>query len=57
MSSKEELVGVFRRTAPTYEQVGPRPSAYFGRRLVDLADLGPTDEVLDRKHSISSPGR
>lgn len=47
MSRKEEIVGVFRRAAPTYEQVGPRPFAHFGRRLVELADLGPTHEVLD----------
>jgi O-methyltransferase / aklanonic acid methyltransferase len=47
MSRKQEVVGVFGRAAPTYDQVGPRPFAHFGRRLVELAELRPTDEVLD----------
>ena len=41
------MVGVFGRAAPSYEQVGPKPFAHFGRRLVELAELRPTDGVLD----------
>ncbi len=38
---KEGVVGVFGRAAPTYDSVGPRFFAHFGRRLVEIADLPP----------------
>ncbi|HEU0304003.1 MAG TPA: methyltransferase domain-containing protein [Gaiellaceae bacterium] len=47
MSRKDEVVGVFGRAAATYDQVGPRPFSHFGRRLVELAGLRPSDKVLD----------
>jgi len=47
MSRKESVAAVFGRAAPTYDRAGPRPFAHFGRRLVELAELDPADEVLD----------
>lgn len=47
MSQKERIAGVFGRAAEAYDQVGPRPFAHVGRRLVELAEIGPNDDVLD----------
>jgi ubiquinone/menaquinone biosynthesis C-methylase UbiE len=45
--SKAWLAGVFDRAAPTYDRVGDNYHDYFGQRLVDLADIGEGDTVLD----------
>jgi ubiquinone/menaquinone biosynthesis C-methylase UbiE len=39
--------GVFSRAASTYDQVGPRFFAHYGRRLVELAQVSQGSEVLD----------
>jgi len=44
---RNDVVGLFARVAPSYDSVGPRHFAYFARRLVDSADVGPGDRVLD----------
>lgn len=44
---KEEIVGVFSRAAATYDRIGPRFFAHFGRRLVERAQIGPGAIVLD----------
>ena len=44
---KEGVVGVFGRAAPTYDSVGPRFFAHFGRRLVEIVDLPVGARVLD----------
>ena len=44
---KEEVVGVFSRAAATYDRVGPRFFAHFGRRLVERAHIAPGATVLD----------
>jgi O-methyltransferase / aklanonic acid methyltransferase len=44
---KEMGAGAFSRSAPTYDQVGPRFFAHFGRRLVELADIPAGAAVLD----------
>jgi ubiquinone/menaquinone biosynthesis C-methylase UbiE len=46
-TSKEAVVGVFSRAAPTYNAVGPRHFTYFARRLVEYVDVRPGDRVLD----------
>lgn len=38
---------VFDRTAPTYDQLGPRFFSYFGRNLVQAANIKPGCSVLD----------
>ena len=47
MARNDRVAGVFGRAAPTYDRVGPRPFAHVGRRLVELAEVGPEDTVLD----------
>jgi len=44
---KQKIAGVFSRSAPTYDQVGPSFFTYFGRRLVELAQIPPGGRVLD----------
>ena len=44
---KEEIVGVFSRAAATYDRIGPRFFAHFGRRLVERAHIAPEATVLD----------
>ena len=44
---KEEIAGVFSRAAATYDRVGPRFFAHFGRRLVERAHIAPGATVLD----------
>jgi ubiquinone/menaquinone biosynthesis C-methylase UbiE len=44
---KQGVAGVFNRSAPTYDQVGPRFFAYFGKRLVEAADIPAGATVLD----------
>jgi ubiquinone/menaquinone biosynthesis C-methylase UbiE len=45
--AKVWLAGVFDRAAPSYDQPAGGYHRYFGERLVDLADVGPGDSVLD----------
>jgi O-methyltransferase / aklanonic acid methyltransferase len=47
VARKELIAGVFDRTAPTYDRVGPRFFSHFGSRLVDVAALQVGDRVLD----------
>ncbi len=44
---KEEIVGVFNRAASTYDRIGPRFFAHFGRRLVERAHIPAGATVLD----------
>jgi ubiquinone/menaquinone biosynthesis C-methylase UbiE/protein-S-isoprenylcysteine O-methyltransferase Ste14 len=44
---KRAVAGLFDRAAPMYDRVGPRFFAYFGRRLVEEAGVGPGAAVLD----------
>jgi len=44
---KEEIAGVFSRAAATYDRIGPRFFAHFGRRLVERAHIPPGATVLD----------
>jgi len=44
---RDGIVGMFDRTAATYDRIGPRMFSLFGERLVDLARLAPGDQVLD----------
>lgn len=44
---KQWLAGVFDRAAPTYDRVGDAYHDYFGRRLVEIAGIGPGARVLD----------
>ncbi len=44
---QEEIVSVFSRAAATYDRIGPRFFAHFGRRLVERAHLTPGADVLD----------
>lgn len=44
---EEEVVGVFSRAAATYDRIGPRYFAHFGRRLVERAHIAPGATVLD----------
>jgi O-methyltransferase/aklanonic acid methyltransferase len=45
--SGERVAEVFGRAAPTFDQVGPRFFAHFGRRLAELAELPAEAAVLD----------
>lgn len=44
---KEQIVGVFSRAASTYDRIGPRFFAHFGRRLVEREHIAPGATVLD----------
>ena len=44
---KRDTAGVFSRSADTYDSVGPRFFAHFGRRLVEHAQLSRGARVLD----------
>jgi ubiquinone/menaquinone biosynthesis C-methylase UbiE len=44
---KQGIAGVFSRSAPTYDHVGPQFFSHFGRRLVELTELLPGWRVLD----------
>lgn len=41
------VIGTFDRAAQNFGQRGPRHFDYFGRRLVELADIAPGAKVLD----------
>ena len=44
---KHEIIGIFNRSAATYDRIGPRFFAHFGRRLVEHAHITPGATVLD----------
>lgn len=44
---KQGVAGLFGRAAPTYDRVGPRFFSYFGRRLVEFAEIPSGARVLD----------
>lgn len=44
---KQGIAGVFSRASTTYDQVGPRFFAHFGRRLVEVAQIPAGARVLD----------
>ena len=44
---KQSMADVFSRASQIYGQVGPRIFDYFGRRLVELAEVQPGTKVLD----------
>src|SRR5260370_42011123 len=44
---KDRIVGLFSRTASSYDKVGPRHFAYFARHLVEFAAVQRGDRVLD----------
>jgi ubiquinone/menaquinone biosynthesis C-methylase UbiE len=44
---KAGTAAIFSRVAENYDRVGPRYFSYFGRRLVELAELRPGAKVLD----------
>lgn len=46
-AAKEFITAIFDRAAPTYDRVGPRFFTYFGRRLVDFAQIPSGAKVLD----------
>ena len=47
VDTKAWLAGVFDRAAPTYDKVAGAYHDHFGERLVELAGVGPGDDVLD----------
>lgn len=47
VQTKQEVAGVFSRTAPLYDRVGPRFFSHFGHRLVELARIPSGAQVLD----------
>lgn len=44
---KAQIAAFYDRVAPDYDQVGPAVFTYFGRRMVELADVTPGARVLD----------
>jgi ubiquinone/menaquinone biosynthesis C-methylase UbiE len=44
---KERIAGIFGRAASNYDRIGPRFFSYFGRRLVELAEIPRGANVLD----------
>ena len=46
-TSRDGVVGLFTRAAPTYATVGPPHFTYFARRLVDFVGIHTGDRVLD----------
>jgi len=44
---KQQVSGIFDGAAPTYDQIGPRFFSYFGRRLVEIAQISSGARVLD----------
>ena len=47
INKREESLRVFSQVATIYDRIGPQIFSYFGQRLVDLADLDSSDNVLD----------
>lgn len=44
---KQRVSGIFDGAASTYDQAGPRFFSYFGRRLVEIAQIPHQSKVLD----------
>lgn len=44
---KRQVAGLFDRASGTFDQVGPRFFSYFGRRLVEIAQIPSGSRVLD----------
>jgi ubiquinone/menaquinone biosynthesis C-methylase UbiE len=44
---KAQIAGLFSQVWPTYDEVGPPVFGYFGRRLVEFAEIKSGDKVLD----------
>jgi len=44
---KQHIAGIFTRVAPTYNKVGFGFFNYFGKRLVELAEIPKDAKVLD----------
>ncbi len=44
---KQQVAGIFGRAAITYDHIGPRFFSYFGRRLVDIAQIPAGSKILD----------
>src|SRR5438105_14854096 len=44
---KRRTAALYSRAAPTYGEIDGLPFAHAGRRLVELAGVGPGDRVLD----------
>jgi SAM-dependent methyltransferase len=45
--TRERVVGLFSRAAPTYDSVGPRHFSYFADSLVEFVGLDEEGDVLD----------
>lgn len=46
-TQKAQARAIFERVAPAYDVAGPGCFAHFGRRLAEVAELGPGQRVLD----------
>jgi SAM-dependent methyltransferase len=44
---KERVAGIFDRAAATYDQIGPQPFLFYGRRLVELTQIPRGAHILD----------
>lgn len=44
---KRRIAGMFSRSAPNYDSVGPRFFSHFGQRLVEHARIAPNEWTLD----------
>ncbi len=44
---KQLFAGIFDRSAPTYDHIGPRFFSHYGQSLVELAQIKKGDHVLD----------
>lgn len=44
---KSRLSGIFSRASPTYDRIGPAFFSYFGKKLVEFAELRKGSRVLD----------
>jgi ubiquinone/menaquinone biosynthesis C-methylase UbiE len=45
--NKERIAGIFDRAAATYDQIGPQPFLFYGRRLVELSYIPHGAHILD----------
>jgi ubiquinone/menaquinone biosynthesis C-methylase UbiE len=45
--TESEIISLYSRVAPIYGRVGPPVFSYFGRRLVELTEIGSGSRVLD----------
>lgn len=47
MQQKRRWIGIFDRSAATYDHVGPALFSHFGQKLVEIADIPDGAQVLD----------